>query len=220
MKPNTLSLILTLILGLISSASLRAADEPSPTETKLRDALRATMLQLRQVQNDNATLQAAQAASDQQNQALQAKVDAQGKQISALVKEAAETKADTDKQIEALTATNADQAKQLSEYLDALTRWKAAYLQAAGIAREKEAERAASASQVIVLQRQVDGEKDKNIQLYKLGSEVLTRYEKFSLGDAITAKEPFVGVTRVKLENLVQEYEDKMAAQKIVTTSP
>ena len=34
-------------------------------------------------------------------------------------------------------------------------------------------------------------------------------------GEALTAREPFVGVTRVKFENLIQDYQDKLADQKI-----
>jgi hypothetical protein len=43
----------------------------------------------------------------------------------------------------------------------------------------------------------------------------LTRYEKFGLGQALSAREPFTGITRVKLESQVQDYEDKIADQKV-----
>jgi hypothetical protein len=51
--------------------------------------------------------------------------------------------------------------------------------------------------------------------MFKVGSEILTRFEKFGLGTAITAREPFIGLTRVKLQNLMQDYADKLADQKI-----
>jgi len=35
------------------------------------------------------------------------------------------------------------------------------------------------------------------------------------LGEAIGAKEPFVGTTRVKLETYVQDFQDKLTDQKI-----
>ncbi len=50
--------------------------------------------------------------------------------------------------------------------------------------------------------------------------EVLDRYEKFSLGDAISAKEPFVGVTRVHLQELVQGYQDKLLDSRISPGQP
>jgi hypothetical protein len=47
-----------------------------------------------------------------------------------------------------------------------------------------------------------------------LSNEILTRYEKFSLGEALAAREPFIGLTRVKLENLTQDYSDKISKQQ------
>ena len=51
--------------------------------------------------------------------------------------------------------------------------------------------------------------------MFRTANEILTRYERFGLGEALAAKEPFVGVTRVKLENLIQEYEDKLVDERI-----
>ena len=59
------------------------------------------------------------------------------------------------------------------------------------MARAKEAERAKLQTQGIELQRRVDDRERKNAELFKTGMEILTRYEKFSLGDALSAKEPF-----------------------------
>ena len=55
----------------------------------------------------------------------------------------------------------------------------------------------------------------KNRELYRLANEILTRYEKFGLGDALAAREPFTGITRTKLENLVQDYSDKIADARV-----
>ena len=53
-----------------------------------------------------------------------------------------------------------------------------------------------------MLRRKVDDREAKNYELFKLANEILTRYEKFGLGEALTAREPFTGLTRVKRENL------------------
>jgi len=68
--------------------------------------------------------------------------------------------------------------------------------------------------QNIMLHRLVDDREAKNLDLYTTANEILTRYEKFSLGDALSAKEPFVGATRVKLLELVQDYKDKLMTEK------
>ena len=62
--------------------------------------------------------------------------------------------------------------------------------------------------------RKVDDREAKNYELFKLANEILTRYEKFGLGEALTAREPFTGLTRVKLENLVQDYQDTLSQQR------
>jgi hypothetical protein len=51
--------------------------------------------------------------------------------------------------------------------------------------------------------------------MYKLGLEILGRYEKFGLGTALLAREPFVRNMKVKFENYVQDYGDKLDAQRI-----
>ena len=66
----------------------------------------------------------------------------------------------------------------------------------------------------------MDDRELKNLELYKTGREILTRYEKFGLGDAIGAKEPFVGLSRVKLENLVQDYKSKLLNQTVISGQP
>ena len=71
------------------------------------------------------------------------------------------------------------------------------------------------AGESIVLKRKLEDRERKNAELFKLGNEILTRYEKFGLGDALAAREPFTGLARVKLENLVQDYQDKIADQKV-----
>ena len=65
------------------------------------------------------------------------------------------------------------------------------------------------------MQRIIDDREAKNLALYNLGNEILTRYEKYGLGEALAAKEPFTGVTRVKLQELVQDYRDKISDQRV-----
>ena len=83
------------------------------------------------------------------------------------------------------------------------------------IANAKEAQRAQLADKVIALDRRVADQQTRNAAMYKVGTEVLSRYEKFGIGDALTSREPFVGLTRVKFENLIQDYADKLADERI-----
>ena len=51
--------------------------------------------------------------------------------------------------------------------------------------------------------------------MYRLGNEVLDRYAQFGLGTAISAREPFVGITKVKFQTLLQDYQNKLTDQTI-----
>ena len=155
------------------------------------------MLQLRTAQNDRAVLQASQAENEVKLKKLTA-------QVEALTKEA--TVAEKAK---------ADQQAQLAKFKEALQNWEVAYKQAVEIANAKETARSNLANNVMALERQVADQKSRNAAMFRTANEILTRYERFGLGEALAAKEPFVGVTRVKLENLIQDYEDKLVDQRI-----
>jgi hypothetical protein len=185
------------------------------TESRLRDALRNTMLQLRDAQGQIATLQASQAQSDKDNADLKTKVDALNAQIASLTKQSADDKAASDKVAADLKAQNADQATQIGKLNDALAAWQKDDKQYVQLSKDKEAARAQLAAQVILMQRVIDDRETKNLALYNLGNEILTRYEKYGLGEALAAKEPFTGLTRVKLQELVQDYRDKVADQRV-----
>jgi chromosome segregation ATPase len=191
---------------------LRAADPTDTADARLRDKLRSTMGELSDIQAQFAALQATQ-------QAAQADGDKKIKELTSqrddLSKQSIADKATADKTIADDRDTAQKQAAEINRLTDELAKQKAAFEQADALAKDLESKRANLEAQNIVLQRVAEDRKSKNIALYKLGGEILTRYEKFGLGEALAAKEPFVGLTRVKLENLVQDYEEKLSDQRI-----
>lgn len=52
----------------------------------------------------------------------------------------------------------------------------------------------------------------KNVELIKLGYEILDRYKRADLDDVLARKEPFTGLKRVQIQNLAQGYEDRLRA--------
>ena len=203
------SFVFTLGFSLLGAGALFAADpqQQNSPETKLRESLRSTMLQLRQAQTERDALQAAKDQSDAEKKELSEKLDALTKQAAA-DQDAAKKKEDD------LSAKLLDQENQIAQFKEALEKWKASYHNAAELAQKKENERAKSAGEAILLQRRVDDQQRKNAEMFRIANEILSRYENFGLGTALTAREPFVGTTRVKLQNLVQDYSDKLAEQK------
>jgi hypothetical protein len=196
-----------MFVALLLSGGVPRAAADDATETRLRETLRSTALQLRDAQNLISTLQSAQADSDAKNKALT-------DQLALIKKHSADDKAVSDNAVAALTAKATDQAAEIEKLRKSLGDWKVACVQSATAASTLRAECNKLSDANIVFQRRVDYLEGKNVELFKLGNEILGRYEDFSLGNALSAKEPFVGVTRTKLENLVQDYQDKLLDQK------
>jgi hypothetical protein len=206
----SLSILAAVMLIGAPIARLCAADpaQPSAAENRLRETLRSSLLQLRNAENDKAVLQAAQAEMEEKNKALTSQVEAQAKQ-SAADKDAA------DKSIATLQAKMDERDKDIADLRESLDKWKADHKRITDVANTKEAQRAKLEEQVIQLDRRVADQQTKNAGMYKIANEILQRYEKFGLGDALSAREPFTGITRVKLQSLFEDYRDKLVDQKI-----
>lgn len=192
----------------IMVATLHAADAPTPAEARLRESLRSTMLQLRTAETERAALQAAQAEMEEKSKSLAEQMAAMEKQMAG-DKEAAE-KASTELKVKV-----DERDREIGDLRTAVDKWKVSHQKVTDYANAKEAQRAKVSGEVILLNRKVADHQVKNAAMFKLGNEVLSRYEKFGLGDALLSREPFIGITRVKFQNLIQDYGDKLANEKI-----
>jgi chromosome segregation ATPase len=203
------------ILTLIAlSASLHAAEEADPS-IKLREQLRSTMLQLRTSQVEAANAQALQAAAEAKSKELDAKIADLEKRSAAMAKQANAEKIAAEESIATLNNKLTDREKRIIQLNEALAKWKDGYNIAAAVARTKEEERAQLASEAIALKRTVADRETKNIALFNTSTEILERYENYALGKALSAREPFISTTRVKVENLVQGYKERIVENRI-----
>jgi chromosome segregation ATPase len=199
-----------LSLCLVVCGTLLSAAEPASSDgtAALRVALRNKALELQTVQSDLATLQASQGAMVEENKVLAAKYETLKKQI-------ATDRVVTDKSAGALTAQLAEQKLTVARLNEALGKATTQGEKAAQAARAAEAQGTKLTNENILLERRAADREAKNLALFLVANEILSRYEEFSLGNAIRAKEPFVGLTRTKLENLVQDYQDKIQEQRV-----
>jgi len=191
------------LLSAVLGASLGAAETAPTGDDRLREALRDSMVQLRSAQSDLANLQAAQAAAVDEKKALTDKFEAFKKQVAA-------ERATAGKSANALNAQIADQKATIARLSEALDKSKAEAEKAAAEAKNAEAAGERLKAEKIFLERRVADLQTKNLALFLTGNTILSRYAEFSLGTAIRAKEPFVSLTRTKLENLVQDYQDEL----------
>jgi uncharacterized coiled-coil DUF342 family protein len=163
--------------------------------------LRSTTAQLRQLEDERTALQAKVADFDRERAAAKAQVDAAKTEVRQIRKE----------QREAVEEFN----KRLTERDETLQKWKAAYEQAATVARSKDAERAKFEGEANTYKASTKGCVAKNGQLLKAGHELLQRYQQVTIGDMILGREPVVGLRRVQIQNTIQDSRDKILDQKV-----
>ena len=201
------------LIVLALAAPLHAAEENNGIETKLREALRDTMLKLRDAQGQIATAQAAQIAAEDKIKELTAKNESLTKDLFA-------ERTSSTNMIAELNTKLTERGTVIISLQAKVEKWKKSYSELTAFAAHKEAERAKFQDKTIKLERQVANQQVKNLEMYKAGMDTLNRYEKFGLGDALLAREPFVGTTKVKFENLIQDQADKLTDARIQEEKP
>jgi septal ring factor EnvC (AmiA/AmiB activator) len=212
---RTLFLSLLLIGSPMTVFISHAADDAAAqlaqaqaNEQRVRDTLRTTTQQLRAVEAEKASLLAGQTERDEKIAAMEA-------QVAKLTKQSIEDKAQSDKLNGELKSSLLRQEQQSVKLSTTLDKWKAAYQQAASVAKKTEAARSSLDAKNISLEHKVAEREAQNLELYKTAKEILKRYSDFSLGRSIAAKEPFTGLAKARVEELVQGYADKVEDQKL-----
>lgn len=197
MKIRNLALVVAAAAAIASP--IHSAHADSDTD-RVRDALRSATAQMRQLEDQRAALQARLADADREKAAAKAQVDAARAEVR-----------QTEKQYrEAVDEFN----KRLAERDEALEKWKAAYEQAATVARTRDAERAKFADEATAYKTSTRNCVAKNGLLIKAGHELLGRYQAVTIGDTMVAREPVLGFRRVEIQNLIQDTRDKFLEQK------
>jgi chromosome segregation ATPase len=192
--------LLTVAIVLSSLASVEAhADAESD---KLREALRSATAQTRSLEDQRSALQAKVADAEREKAALTSQVAAAKAQV---------------KEVEKTHREAVDEFNQrLEDRNQTLEKWKGAYEEAATVARTKDAERAKFEGEATAYKASTKSCVAKNAQLMKVGRELLRRYEGVSFGDIAVINEPLIGARRVEVQNILQDYDDKLLEQKVI----
>lgn len=168
---------------------------------RLREALRSATAQTRSLEDQRTQLQAKVAEADRLRQSMQQQIDALRTQL---------------KDVETAHRTAVETFNQrLEERNETLERWKAAYAEAADVARSKDGERAKFESESKAFRASTKACEARNEALAKLGRELLQAYDDVHFGDVIAAREPVLGLRRVDVQNMLQDYRSKIREQKI-----
>ena len=76
--------------------------------------------------------------------------------------------------------------------------------------RHGESERAQMQATIVRKQQQLNASREKNSKLYDFGLQLIKVYEQPSLYQKVMRNEPFTQLKRVELENILQDYKDKI----------
>ena len=206
---NCRHLVLTSICALALLASgAHAADEKRAARD--REALQRSQSALRAAQEEKAALSAKLAELELRAKSAEDKAGTAQRGNSAAKKRIAE--------LEAEQQTLRGEAERLTVQLESLKRDHAQLGErekaGAGALTQRVREitelQGVSAKQV----KDLGVCAERNARLYVLGRELIDRYEKKSCYDSLLQSEPVTQLKRVEIENLVEDYRDKLDEQK------
>ncbi len=184
------------------AAIVFAGNANAQSETdRLRDALRSATAQTRALEDQRTALQAKVSEVERERALFKTQIDA--------------AKADAAKVERDYRQAVQDFNARLEDRNQTLEKWKEAYEEAATVARTKDAERAKFESESKNFKASTKSCVGRNIELVKVGRELLNRYDDLTIGDIIVAREPLIGLRRVEIQNLLQDYRDKVLDQRV-----
>lgn len=178
-----------------------AAQQGQSETDRLREALRTATTQARALEDQRNALQAKIAQVERDNAALKTEVNTAKAEVRQVKKDYRE----------AVTQFN----ERLEERNQTLEKWKEAYAEAATVARTKDAERAQFEAEVNATKTDLKACTGKNQKLVKVGRELLAHYENVTLGDALLAQEPLIGIRRTQVESLLEDYAERVETETV-----
>lgn len=198
------------ILGLLLASTAQAQTD---LESKLRDALRSATAQVRSLEDEKAALLAKQGQLESELKSLKTQGSA-GASNAGLASQYERVFAEREQAYKAAVdefnsrlQEEHDQALRMQE---SAQKWKTAYDEVVAVARAKEGERAALTQQMAAASARIERCQAQNKALFALSSEILERYRNVGVTDVLASREPFLGLKRVELENLMQDDEDRL----------
>jgi len=210
-----LFLAMAIAVMLWSSASANS----DPKASREREALRRAQMQLQQVQGQISTLEQEKAQLGKERD--QARKEARSVQARLRRSERglADEKARGEqwvKEIEALKQDLASTRSRRAETESKLAETAKTLSQTQQNLARTEADKRALESVKARQEREIGACEGKNLKLYQIGRELMTRFEQKTCGEILAQKEPFTGLRRVQVENLLEEYRDKLDEQKLI----
>lgn len=207
-------LMLFVLASTFLTSNAWSQDKPASRE---REALRRAQQQAQQIRQEKTALEEKLAGFEQEKATLTDQIA--GAQTRAKSESAKHQKLQL--ALDAMTQekqTLEVQKAELSQRLAELTAKHASterelvQTQAQAQLQKKQAE-----SALFSRDQQVASCEENNIRLYQYGRDLIGQCRDQSATDVVLRLEPFTGIKRVAIENLLEDYRDKLDAQKLIS---
>lgn len=185
-------------------------DKPASRE---REALRRVQQQVQQVRQEKTALEEKLAGFEQEKEKLAGQVnDAQARAKSASAKNQQLQVA-----LDAMTQEKQALQTQKTELEQRLAELTTKHASTERELAQTQVQKKQTESTLSTRDQQVASCEDKNLKLYQHGRGLIEQCRDRSATDVLLRLEPFTGIKRVGLENVLEEYRDKLDAQKLTS---
>lgn len=211
-------LVAALAACLLLMASLEAAAQAKPDQNRDRETIRRLQQQLSKAQQDAVAVRGEKEAMEKQ---LAAQKDELEKQRAELPRAQAaagrerKEKLAVEAELEKLRAQLAERDKALAEARARGDDLAGKERNALAVISERDRGIKAYQEDLARQNREIVACEAKNAKLYDLNVEILDRYRTKSVAEVLAREERITGLKNVEVFNVVQEYRDKLDAQRI-----
>ena len=195
-----------LLLMLLAGAAQAQGQKGQSMEERLRAELRNVTAQLQQTRGELEMLKAKGAAVATAAPVAAPASDGLKKELARSQSQLAQERAQREK----LAAEQQRGAAAAQEAAASLAQLRQASEQLAATGKQLAAERARLDGEVTAQRGALARCESKNAQLYVTGQEILQAYESLNVLDVMKARQPFAAQSRVKLEQIAQQYGDQL----------
>lgn len=195
-----------LLLSLLAGAAQAQGQKGQSMEERLRAELRNVTAQLQQTRGELEMLKAKGTPAATAAPVAAPASDGLKKELARSQSQLAQERAQREK----LAAEQQRGAAAAQEAAASLAQLRQASEQLAATGKQLAAERARLDGEVTAQRGALARCESKNAQLYATGQDILQAYESLNVLDVMKARQPFAAQSRVKLEQIAQQYGDQL----------
>jgi chromosome segregation ATPase len=197
------------VIALILCLAATGVAHAQTLEDRLRSQLVAVNGRLQDLQNSQASLVAQKAAAEAERDALKRRLATSESQARAARRDVsgpqlAQYKAQADQAVQAKAQGEVELASARAE-VARLTRQ----------VQQDQAERERLSASLVEARSSAEAARAKNAQAIAVAKEVLDAYGRVSVADVVARREPFIGLKRVQIEKLEQDYGDRLYGARL-----